>query len=108
MRPFLGALMLAAALAACETVENPVTGKAERTVMDERSEIAEGAKAHPQVLAEYGEYEDAKLQAYVDGLGQRLAAQSHRQELKWHFTVLDSPEVNAFALPGGYVYVTRG
>ena len=108
MRPFLGALMLAAVLAGCETVENPVTGKAERTVMDERSEVAEGQKAHPQVLAEYGQYDDAKLAAYVDGLGQRLAAQSHRKELKWHFTVLDSPEVNAFALPGGYVYVTRG
>ena len=91
MRPFLGALMLAAALAACETVENPVTGKAERTVMDERSEVAEGQKAHPQVLAEYGQYDEAKLAAYVDRLGQRLAAQSHRKELKWHFTCSTAP-----------------
>lgn len=51
---------------------------------------------------------DPRLQAYVDGVGQRLAAQSHRANLKWTFTVLDSPEVNAFALPGGYVYITRG
>ena len=41
-------------------------------------------------------------------LGQRLARLSHRADLQWHFTVLDSPEINAFALPGGYVYVTRG
>src|SRR5574340_1662256 len=59
-------------------------------------------------LAAYGACKDAKLQAYVDGLGQRLARQSQRGNLAWHFTVLDSAEVNAFALPGGYVYVTRG
>lgn len=102
-------LALAFALCACTTtVENPVTGKAERTVMDERSELAEGRKAHQQVLAEYGELKDAKLQAYVGEIGRRLAQHSHRANLEWHFTVLDSPEINAFALPGGYVYVTRG
>ena len=95
-------------VAGCATVENPVTGKTERTVMDERSEMAEGAKAHPQILAEFGEYKDPKLQAYVNEVGQRLAKASHRPELDWHFTVLDSADVNAFALPGGYVYVTRG
>ncbi len=103
-------LMIAASLlAACGTqVVNPVTGRTERTVMDEQTEITEGAKAHQEVLQEYGAYADPKLQAYVDDLGQRLAKQSHRANLKWTFTVLDSPEVNAFALPGGYVYVTRG
>jgi len=107
-------LLIAACLAAtvlvpgCATVENPVTGKKERTVMDERSEMAEGAKAHPQILAQFGEYKDPKVQAYVNEVGQRLAKASHRPELDWHFTVLDSPDVNAFALPGGYVYVTRG
>lgn len=89
-------------------VVNPVTGQAERSVMDEASEIAEGKKAHAQVLQEYQALADPKLQAYVNALGQRLAKQSHRAHLEWHFTVLDSPEVNAFALPGGYVYVTRG
>ncbi|HTP72494.1 MAG TPA: M48 family metalloprotease [Burkholderiaceae bacterium] len=102
-------LVAAALLAACgTTVVNPVTGQAERTVMDEQAEIAEGAKAHQGVLQEYGAYDNPKLQAYVDDLGQRLAAQSHRANLKWTFTVLDSAEINAFALPGGYVYVTRG
>jgi len=102
-------LMVASLLAACGTqVVNPVTGRTERTVMDEQTEITEGAKAHQEVLQEYGAYADPKLQAYVDDLGQKLAKQSHRANLKWTFTVLDSQEVNAFALPGGYVYVTRG
>jgi predicted Zn-dependent protease len=107
-------ILLAACLATmglaggCATVENPVTGKSERTVMDEQSEIAAGAKAHPQVIAEFGAYDNPQVQAYVNDLGQRLAKASHRPELEWHFTVLDSPDINAFALPGGYVYITRG
>lgn len=100
--------LAAALLAGCATVTNPVTGQRELTVMDERSEIAEGRKAHEEVLQDYGVYASPRLQAYVNELGQRLAKQSHRKNLEWHFTVLDSPEVNAFALPGGYVYVTRG
>ncbi|CAG1019696.1 partial Beta-barrel assembly-enhancing protease, partial [Burkholderiaceae bacterium] len=108
MRPLFVAVLLSAALAACSTVENPVSGKVERTVMDERSEIAAGGEQHQQVLAEYGEVKDARLQAYVNEIGQRLARNSHRAQLDWHFTVVDSPEVNAFALPGGYIYVTRG
>lgn len=103
------ALALAALLAGCgSTVVNPVTGQAERSVMSEADELAQGRQAHAQVLAEYGRYDHPRLQAYVDALGQKLARQSHRQQLRWTFTVLDSPEVNAFALPGGYVYVTRG
>lgn len=96
-------------LAGCGSpVVNPVTGQAERSVMDERAEIAAGQEGHKQVLSEYGAVKDAQLQAYVNQVGQRLAAQSHRAHLQWTFTVLDSPEINAFALPGGYVYVTRG
>jgi predicted Zn-dependent protease len=109
MRPVRPLLIAASLLAACGTqVVNPVTGRTERTVMDEQAEIAEGAKAHQQALQEYGVYANPRLQAYVNDLGQKLAKQSHRANLKWTFTVLDSPEVNAFALPGGYVYVTRG
>ena len=106
----LQSLLAAALLAGCATatVKNPVTGQQERTVMDETSELSEGKKAHEQVLAEYGAYKNPKLQAYVNELGQRLASQSERAQLVWTFTVLDSPEINAFALPGGYVYVTRG
>ena len=107
---FAASLLFAAALlSSCGTqVVNPVTGQTERTAMDEPAEIAEGAKAHKDVLKEYGAIDNPRLQAYVNELGQRLAAQSHRPNLQWTFTVLDSPEINAFALPGGYVYVTRG
>ncbi len=103
------ATLLTALLAGCgTTVINPVTGQAERTVMDEGAEIALGKKENEEVLKAYQPYKNPAVQAYVNALGQRLAAQSHRKELQWHFTVLDSPEINAFALPGGYVYVTRG
>ena len=109
MRYFVAPWALSAALlCSCATVTNPVTGEAERTVMDEQQELAEGQKGHQQVLKDYGVYDNAKVQAYVNTLGQTLAKQSHRNTLEWHFTVLDSPEINAFALPGGYVYVTRG
>jgi predicted Zn-dependent protease len=102
------ALLCLTLLAGCATQVNPVTGRSERSVMDEPTEIAEGKKAHAQVLQEYGVYQNPKLQGYVNALGQKLAQHSHRSQLEWHFTVLDSPEINAFALPGGYVYVTRG
>ena len=108
-RTLAAALLGSALLLGCgTTVVNPVTGREERTVMDEATEIAEGKKAHEQVLAEYGAYADPALQAYVNGVGQKLAKLSHRSQLPWTFTVLDSTEINAFALPGGYVYITRG
>ena len=96
-------------LTACGApVKNPVTGRSERTVLDEPGEIALGRKEHQLVLQETAALDHPQLQAYVNALGQRLARQSHRSGLEWHFTVLDSPQINAFALPGGYVYVTRG
>jgi len=102
-------LLSTAVLSGCgSAVVNPVTGQAERSVMSEQDEIAQGTQAHQQVLQEYGVVKDARVQTYVNNLGQRLAKLSHRDQLQWHFTVLDSPEINAFALPGGYVYVTRG
>ncbi len=96
-------------LAACGTVvQNPVSGKNERSAMTVAEEIRVGAEQHQQVLADYGMLQNPGLQRYVNDIGQRLAKQSQRPDLDWHFTVLDSPEINAFALPGGYVYVTRG
>lgn len=76
--------------------------------MSETQEIGIGRQYHPQVLQQYGEYEQAELQRYVQAVGERLAAKSHRQDLIYRFTLLDSTEVNAFALPGGYIYITRG
>ncbi|MDQ2780072.1 MAG: M48 family metalloprotease [Pseudomonadota bacterium] len=101
--------VLVVALAACgSVVQNPVTGKNERSAMSVAEEIKVGAEQHKQVLADYGVVQNPALQAYVSGIGRRLASHSQRPDLDWHFTVLDSSEVNAFALPGGYVYVTRG
>ncbi|MDE2371849.1 MAG: M48 family metalloprotease [Burkholderiales bacterium] len=97
------------ALGGCGTpVVNPVTGRTERSVMTEADEIAEGRKGHAEVLQQYSVVADARLQAYVSDVGMRLARQSQRPNLPWTFTVLDSTEINAFALPGGFVYVTRG
>lgn len=108
-RTLLSLLLAPVLLTGCGSpVINPVTGQNERSVMSEASEISEGQKAHSQVLQEYGVVKNARMQAYVNELGQRLAKQSHRSQLPWHFTLLDSPEINAFALPGGYIYVTRG
>jgi predicted Zn-dependent protease len=88
--------------------QNPVSGKKDFVLMSEAQEIEQGARAHQDVLKEYGTVNDPALAAYLDEVGQRLAKNSHRPNLTWHFTVVDSPDVNAFALPGGYVYVTRG
>jgi predicted Zn-dependent protease len=98
-----GASLLAAA---CAT--NPVTGQQDFVLMDERQEVEQGRQQHAEVLKEYPPYRNPKLQKYVSDLGQKLAKQSHRSSLDWSFHVVDSPEVNAFALPGGYIYVTRG
>ena len=93
-------------LASCAT--NPVTGKRELSLMSEGQEIALGKESHPQVLQEMGRYEDAELQRYVNDIGQRLAKTSERPDLPWTFTVVDQPVVNAFAVPGGFIYITRG
>jgi predicted Zn-dependent protease len=94
------------ALAGCAT--NPVSGRQELALMSEQQEIAVGREAHQQILQRYKVYEDVQLQAYVQAVGQRLAEKSHRSHLSYHFSLLDSTEINAFALPGGYIYITRG
>jgi predicted Zn-dependent protease len=97
---------LGASIAGCAS--NPATGGTDVVLMSESKEIEIGRQMHPKVLQQYGRYEDEALQGYVSSIGQRIAAVSHRPELQYTFTVLDSEEVNAFALPGGYIYVTRG
>ena len=97
---------LAATVMACAT--NPATGKKEFSLMSEAQEVQLGREMDPQVRQEMGVYDNAELQRYVSGIGSRLARASERPELPWHFTVVDEPAVNAFALPGGYIYVTRG
>jgi predicted Zn-dependent protease len=87
---------------------NPVSGTPEVVFMTEAKEIELGRTNDVKVRNQYGVYDNPELQAYVQRVGQKLAAQSHRPGLGYQFTVLDSPEVNAFALPGGYIYITRG
>jgi predicted Zn-dependent protease len=87
---------------------NPVTGHQDIVLMSEQDEIALGRKSNQQVLQQYAVYDDPELQAYIQAIGQRLASNSHRSDLVYRFTVIDSKEVNAFALPGGYIYITRG
>ena len=98
----------AIALGACST--NPATGEQSFTAfMSPADEKRLGAEQHPKILEEFGgAYEDPELGAYVASLGARMAATSERPDLNFTFTILDSPVVNAFALPGGYVYVSRG
>lgn len=102
----IAGLIVAGALTAC--AQNPVTGGSDFVLMSETQELAMGREAHDQVLKEYGRYQDPGLQNYVQQVGERLSARSHRANLVYRFTVLDSEEVNAFALPGGYIYITRG
>lgn len=110
LRRSLAALACAGllALGACST--NPATGEQSFTAfMSPEEELRIGADQHPKILEEFGgAYDDPELGAYVATLGARLAAVSERPDLDFTFTVLNSPVVNAFALPGGYVYVSRG
>lgn len=93
-------------LSACST--NPVTGKNNFSLISKDQEVQMGRQAHRDILKKQKPYNNARLQAYVNTIGQQLASKSHRNNIAYTFTVLDDPSVNAFALPGGYVYVTTG
>jgi predicted Zn-dependent protease len=107
----LGAGLLAALLAAgpiASCARNPVTGKSEISLVSEGQEIQMGQQAAQEVQQSIGFVEDPELQAYVAGIGKRMAAKSERPNLPWEFHVVNDAAVNAFALPGGFIYVTRG
>ncbi len=87
---------------------NPATGGANLVLMSESREKEIGAEEHEKVLASMPMYNDEKLLAYVTEVGNRIAAVSHRPDLDYKFFVIDSPDINAMALPAGYVYVNRG
>lgn len=106
--PRLLAAALALALTACATAVNPVTGRPELTTMSPQREVQLGQQAAAQVESQIGLVRDPKLTAYVESIGQRLAAHSPRQDVTYRFAVADMEEANAFALPGGWIYVSRG
>lgn len=104
LRILLASLLLSAAGCA----QNPVTGQQDFVLVSESQEISMGRQADAEVRKQYHVYPDKALQDYINRVGQRLARSSDRPNLQYHFTVLDTPDINAFALPGGYVYITRG
>ena len=91
-----------------DCARNPVTGKKQVVLMSEEQEIAMGKEADPQIIAQFGLYEDTAIQNFITAKGKQMAAISHRPKLEHSFRVLNSEVVNAFAVPGGYVYFTRG
>ncbi len=102
-------LMLACGLmvvAACAV--NPVTLEKEFMIISEEKEISIGERSDPVIVQTYGLYEDPALQEYVNEVGQRLVKVCSRKNIAYHFKLLDTDDANAFALPGGYIYLTRG
>ena len=102
------AVIALSALALSSCAEFPLLGERPVAVRADPQDIRLGAQFHSEILKITPALEHHGLQAYVDEVGQRLAKQGPQPDLVWHFTVLDSAGVNAFSLPGGYVYVTRG
>lgn len=101
-------IVIAAVLLIPSCAINPVTGKKQFMLMSESQEISLGAQYDPSVVATFGNYEDEDLLAFVKEKGAELGVISHRPNLEYHFKILDSPVINAFAVPGGYIYLTRG
>lgn len=102
------AAMAALPLIGWQCAVNPVTGKSELMLVSREQEIAMGQESDASVVATYGVYDDPEIQTFIEEKGQAMARISHRPDLPYEFKVLDSPVINAFAVPGGYVYFTRG
>lgn len=101
-------LVTVALYSAVSCAVNPVTGKKQLILMSEEQEKALGVQSDPEIIAGMGLYEDAVIQKFINEKGAQMAAVSHRPNLGYEFKIVDSPVVNAFAVPGGFVYFTRG
>lgn len=102
-------LLVLAVLVGDACTVNPATGERQFNVLSESQELQLGEEAAPQFIEEYGgEIPSPEIQEYVRQIGQQLAEQSERPDLPWDFTVVDSSTINAFALPGGKVFISRG
>jgi predicted Zn-dependent protease len=99
-------LIMGSGVGSC--ARNPVTGKSELSLISESQEIQMGQEASKEVAQSIGLYKDQAVQSYFADLGKRMAAESERPNLPWEFHVVDDASVNAFAIPGGFIYVTRG
>jgi len=102
----LGPLVALTLALAC--ARNPVTGKTELSLVSEEQEIALGKQTRDETLATIGLYENAEAQALVRRIGTEIAQASERPQLPWEFHVIDDDQVNAFAAPGGFIFITRG
>ncbi len=107
-RTLLVSTLLCAGLAISSCSINPATGGADFVTMSKSKEVELGKTLHEELMRNTPVYDDPKLQAYVNEVGNRMAAAGDRPELEYHFTIIDSPDINAFALPGGYIYINRG
>jgi predicted Zn-dependent protease len=103
---FMVTTVTIAALTACAT--NPVTGRRELSLISEAQEVQMGREASQNDLRRVGAVPSAEAQALVRRMGSQMAAKSERPSLPWEFHVLDDAAVNAFAYPGGFIFVTRG
>ncbi len=92
----------------CACARNYVTRHHELHLISEKTEIEIGRKAKEDIIKEYGAYHDLQWQVYLDQIGQRVARASDRPGLNYDFTIIDTDLLNAFAIPGGFVFVTRG
>jgi len=101
-------LIFAAILIIPSCAINPVTGKKQLMFMSEAQEVALGAQYDPSVVSTFGVYDNPALLAFITEKGNEIGKISHRPNLEFHYKILDSPVINAFAVPGGYVYITRG
>jgi predicted Zn-dependent protease len=106
--PLVSRTLLAAAVGLLVSCAANPTGGTDFVLMSEKAELEKGKELHEETIKEQAIYHDEELEAYVNRVGQKLAAVSHRPELTYTFTIIDSPDINAFALPGGYVYINRG
>lgn len=114
---FLTVFLILFLTAGCAIQQNPVTGNTRMFGYSWDQELRLGRDADPEIVAQFGLYEDEALASYVEEIGERILAESHMRrpetdamfrETEFTFRLLDSPVINAFALPGGYVYFTRG
>ena len=107
-RKFIAAISISVLLFLSSCATNPVTGTPDFVTITEQQEISIGASYHEKILEENKVIENKELNDYFSKLGNEIARNSHRPNLKWTFTLIDSPTMNAFATPGGYVYMYRG
>lgn len=105
---FFRVLVLSAILIFPACARNYVTRKRELRLISEKTEIEIGRKVKEQIAKQYGVYKDLDWQVYLDQIGQRVAKASDRPGLTYDFTIIDTDLLNAFAVPGGFVFVTRG